>query len=71
MKVWKHIKSAAQRRALDRQLQEEMQTHLEMLEQQFAAQGMPAEEARLAAMRQFGNTTCAMEAAAGTGVLNG
>src|SRR3970040_2096523 len=34
MKLWRQIKSAARRRTLDRQLQDEMQTHRDMLQQQ-------------------------------------
>src|SRR5215470_15527078 len=38
----------------DRELDAEVQSHLEMLAQRFLSQGMSAEEARHAARRQFG-----------------
>src|SRR5207253_1970987 len=41
-------------RRLDRELGEEIATHLAMQEQEFRRAGMPPEEARLAALRQFG-----------------
>ncbi len=39
----------------DRELQEEMSFHRDETEKEFVASGMPAEEARYAARRQFGN----------------
>jgi predicted permease len=46
----------AQRRA-DSAFDEEMSTHLEMLAEKYAGQGMTTREAARAARRQFGNTT--------------
>ena len=40
-----------------RLLREEMEFHIESMTQAFAAQGMPEEEARIAARRRFGNMT--------------
>jgi len=40
--------------AADRELQQEIDAHLELLAQDFARQGMSAEDARYAARRQFG-----------------
>jgi hypothetical protein len=40
-----------------RLLHEEMEFHIESMTQDFAAQGMPEEEARFAARRRFGNMT--------------
>jgi hypothetical protein len=40
-----------------RLLREEMEFHIESMTQDFAAQGMPEEEARFAARRRFGNMT--------------
>ncbi|MGA2536411.1 MAG: ABC transporter permease [Terracidiphilus sp.] len=39
------------------ELDSEMQTHLQMLTEKFIRQGMGPEDAELAALRQFGNTT--------------
>jgi predicted permease len=45
------------RTRFDDDLAEEMQAHLEMQAEENEADGMPADEARYAALRQFGNTT--------------
>jgi predicted permease len=44
------------------QFNDEIETHLEMLTERFRAQGMPLEEARAAARRQFGNRASLAEA---------
>jgi predicted permease len=45
----------------DREFDDEIQEHLEMLVEKFAAQGMPRKEAAAAARRQFGNMTLLRE----------
>jgi predicted permease len=50
------------RRQLDRDLNDELQFHLAMREQKLADAGMPADEARFAARREFGNAIQAKEA---------
>jgi hypothetical protein len=45
------------RHSRQRLLWEEMEFHIESMTQDFAAQGMPEEEARIAARRRFGNMT--------------
>jgi putative ABC transport system permease protein len=52
---WKRFRVLLQRDRLDRELEEEMQSHLRMQAEEIEAAGMPAEEARYAARRQFGN----------------
>ena len=49
------IKQLFSRRRLDRDLSEEMREHLEEKIEELVASGMPAEEARFEAQRQFGN----------------
>jgi predicted permease len=44
-----------------RELDDELQAHLELLTQRYVHQGMPAEEARQAARRQFGNPSLLQE----------
>jgi hypothetical protein len=48
-------------RQCDREFDEEMQTHLQLLVDRFVAQGMSQEDAAAAARRQFGNTTLLQE----------
>jgi hypothetical protein len=45
------------RRRVEADLAEELQAHLELLTERYAAQGMTHAEARAAAVRQLGNTT--------------
>ncbi|HEX2665345.1 MAG TPA: ABC transporter permease [Candidatus Acidoferrum sp.] len=49
------------RRQFDADLDEEMRLHLELRQQEQIAAGMPADEARAAARRRFGNATCLKE----------
>ncbi|HEV2419216.1 MAG TPA: ABC transporter permease [Terriglobia bacterium] len=60
--VWLRMKALFRRRQLDRDLEEEIKFHLAMREQKLAESGVPAEEARYAARREFGNATQAKEA---------
>jgi hypothetical protein len=50
--VWLRIKALFRRRQLDRDLNDELQFHLAMREQNLIEQGMPANEARYAARPQ-------------------
>jgi hypothetical protein len=50
-----------QRDRFDAELEEEMQLHLELRRQQQIEAGIPAESARSAALRQFGNETAIKE----------
>jgi hypothetical protein len=45
----------------NREFDEEMRAHLQLLTEQYLRQGMPAEEASLAARRQFGNFSLVRE----------
>ena len=51
---WARLAALWQRRRLDEELEEDIRTHLALAEEEAAARGMPAEEARLEARRQFG-----------------
>ena len=62
MKLWKRIRNLLNRRAFDRDLQEEMRIHREMAEEKLNHLGTAKEEAHYAAMRAFGNATLAQEA---------
>jgi putative ABC transport system permease protein len=48
-------------RRCDRKLEDELQTHISLLAERYAAQGVGREEARDAARRQFGNLTLVKE----------
>jgi len=61
MKLWNRARRWSRRRAAESELAEEVRLHREMLEEQFVAAGMPREEARTAAAREFGNTTVFVE----------
>src|SRR5437016_3469087 len=51
------ISALFRKKQLDRQLDEEIHSHLEMLVEEKRRQGMSAEEARNAALREFGGVT--------------
>ena len=59
--VWLRVRTVFRRRQLDRDLEEELQFHLAMREQQQCSEGVPAADARAAARRQFGNVASVME----------
>jgi len=61
MKLWNRLRRWSGRRAAESELAEEIRQHREMLEEQFVAEGMPRDEARTAAAREFGNTTAFVE----------
>jgi hypothetical protein len=53
VRVW--LRSLLLRRRLEREMQEEMGQHLERATARRVARGLPPEEARRAALREFGN----------------
>jgi len=54
MKLFRKIRALFRKQKLDAEMSEEMRVHLEMLAEQKRDAGMSADEARLAARRQFG-----------------
>jgi predicted permease len=56
------LRSLVRRRRVDRDLDEEMRAHLDRLVEQFSAAGLPPDEARAAARREFGNVPVLQEA---------
>lgn len=58
-----HVKSLFLKRRLDEQLSEEIRTHVEMATEANLAAGMKPEEARYAALREFGNVAGVQERA--------
>src|SRR5215475_15924836 len=56
-RLWRRLLSLLRRGRYEREMEEEMRFHLEMQIEQNLASGMPVEEARYAARRQFGNQT--------------
>jgi predicted permease len=50
------------RRKRERELEEELRAHREMVQDEFQREGMPEDDARFAAQRAFGNMTSALEA---------
>jgi putative ABC transport system permease protein len=59
--LWLRMKSLVQRRQLDRDIEDEVAFHLAMREKKNREAGLPPEEARYAARRQFGNTSIVKE----------
>ncbi|HWR51470.1 MAG TPA: ABC transporter permease [Bryobacteraceae bacterium] len=55
--MWKRLRATFGKRRLDAELDDEVQFHLEMLEQEHRARGLTEEDARLAARRDFGGIT--------------
>ena len=53
----RRLRMLLQRRQFDADLEEEMRLHLELRQQEQIESGVPADEARAAARRRFGNTT--------------
>src|SRR5260221_13489758 len=60
MNIWRNlcraVRALGQKPLLDGEMNEEMRTHIEMRTQQNIEAGMSPEEARFAALRQFGGT---------------
>jgi putative ABC transport system permease protein len=59
--LWRRLLFLLRRRRLDAELAQELQFHLEMKAREYEESGLPPEEARRAARRQFGNTLCVRE----------
>src|SRR5215471_2590628 len=57
LQLWRRLLSLLRRGRHEREMEEEMRFHLEMQIEQNLDAGMPTEEARYAARRQFGNQT--------------
>ena len=60
-RAWLRVKALVNRGRLERDLEEEMQFHLEMLAAKNRAAGLAGKEARAAARRRFGNMTWVKE----------
>lgn len=61
IQLWRRLLFYVRGDQLNRELEEEMRFHLEMKAAENLARGMPLEEARFAAQRQFGNQTLLRE----------
>ncbi|HEX8092005.1 MAG TPA: ABC transporter permease [Blastocatellia bacterium] len=61
IQLWRRLLFYFRGERFDRGLEEEMRFHLQMKEEENLSRGMPPEEARLTARRQFGNVTLAKE----------
>jgi predicted permease len=59
--VWQRARALFGRSRLERDLDDELRFHLAMREEQYAAAGQGADEARLAAARRFGNPVALKE----------
>src|SRR5689334_9466476 len=59
--IWRRLLFRLQARRMDRELQQEIQFHLEMKEQKNQETGMTAPQAHYVARRQFGNLTALSE----------
>src|SRR5262245_53461525 len=55
------LRFVVRRRRVTDEVAAELDSHLEMLAERYAASGMPPDEARLAARRQLGNTALVRE----------
>ncbi len=60
--LWRRLRVLFRRERFHSDLEEEMQSHLEMQAEENRQNGMDAEEARYAARRRFGNATLLREA---------
>jgi predicted permease len=61
VKLWNRILYFGKRRSMERELEEELRAHRAMKYERLCADGMNADEARVAAGRSFGNMTLALE----------
>src|ERR1700722_4934944 len=59
--IWLRLKALGKRRRLERELDDEVAFHLAMREKKNAAEGLPPDEERYAARRQFGNSAMLKE----------
>jgi predicted permease len=62
-RAWLWLRSILLRARLEREMKEEMSAHLRRSIERFEASGMPPEEARIAAYREFGNVAAIQEEA--------
>jgi hypothetical protein len=53
--VWRRLSGLFRRETVEKDMDKEMQFHVDMLAQEYERSGMPQEEARIAARRRFGN----------------
>ncbi len=60
--LWARLQGLFGDRKIDREFDDEIQSHLELLIEQYVRQGMTQDEAASAARRQFGNATLLKEA---------
>jgi predicted permease len=60
--LWRRLRFLFRRRRLDAELTDELQFHLELKAHEYEESGMPLEEARSVARRQFGSTLHVREA---------
>src|SRR5687768_2396465 len=60
-KFWRRISALAHQRELDDDMDEEMRSHIEMRTQKNIESGVKPEEARNAALRQFGSVDSVKE----------
>src|SRR5688572_16364353 len=63
MSLFRCFRSLFRRRSVEAEMAEEMRYHLEQRTAEYAADGLAAEEARLAAQRRFGNAASIQEQA--------
>ena len=63
MRILRKLRSLFRKKKLDRDMDAEMRTHVEMQTERNIAAGMDADEARYAALRQFGNVASLQERA--------
>jgi putative ABC transport system permease protein len=66
MKILRRLRFLVRRRAVENELAEEMRYHLEQRAADYAADGLPPDEARFAAQRRFGNAAALQERARDT-----
>ena len=59
--IWRRLTAVFKRSRLDRELSEEIESHLAMQEEEFRRAGMSGSEARKAARREFGGVAQTME----------
>lgn len=60
--LWRRLGMFFRRKEFDRDMDEEIRLHLELREKEQAANGLPAEEARMNARKNFGNALALREA---------
>src|SRR5262249_25410437 len=71
MSLLRRLAAIIRKHKLEQEIDEEMRFHLEARAQLNMEQGQPVEEARFAALRQFGNTTRQREAVVNTALFSG